>query len=166
MCADPGTPSVLGMSKPRLLDTLPVAAAIIGAVALSTASVEASSKTEILHFFAKDTSFVYHNANGSIAPTPPRNPQSGDYFDSTANNYVGNHRQHAKHWTSSQHLRCTFGPGGPPTCQSQVAIGGALLVFDGFKLTVGTGRYADATGNASSKDVPGGADTAATIHLH
>jgi hypothetical protein len=166
MCADPAPLSVSPMIKPRFLHTIPAAVALIGAVALTATSVDAASRTQILHFFSKDTSFVYHNANGSIAPMPPNNPKSGDYFDSTANNYVGSHRHHAKHWTSSQHLHCAFGPGGPPTCQSQVAIGGSLLVFDGFKLTLGTGRYAGATGKASSKDVPGGgADTTATIHL-
>ncbi len=58
---------------------------------------------------------------------------------------------------------------GEPNCESQVAIGGSLLIFGGNPGTLidGTGRYQGATGRViSSREVRGGSDIVARIHLH
>jgi hypothetical protein len=62
-------------------------------------------------------------------------------------------------------LRCEFST-GEPDCESQVAIGGSLLIFSGYPGTVtnGTGRYQGATGHViANKPVKGGSDVVARV---
>lgn len=154
------------MIKPRSTHIAAAAAAATCLIALTwTSEGIAAHRTEVLRVFSKQTSFVYTNADGTVARVPPNQLKPGDSFDATANDYVGNHRHHAKHWTSSQHLHCVVGSDSMPSCQSQVAVGGSLLIFDGFKLALGTGRYLGATGTVSLKEVRGGEDVVARIHL-
>jgi hypothetical protein len=153
------------MINPRPTHTAAAAvAACLMALTWTSESI-AANRTEVLRVFSKETSFVYTNADGTVAPVPPNEVKPGDSFDATANDYVGNHRHHAKHWTSSHHLHCVVGSDNMPRCQSEVAVGGSLLIFDGFKLVLGTGRYLGATGTSSVKEVPGGEDLVARIHL-
>ncbi|MEA2448312.1 MAG: hypothetical protein QOG63_244 [Thermoleophilaceae bacterium] len=153
------------MIKPRATHTAAAAAAACLVALTSASEAIAAHKTEVLRVFSKQTSFVYTNADGTVARVPPSEPKPGDSFDATANDYVGNHRHHAKHWTSSQHLHCVVGSDSMPSCQAQVAVGGSLLIYDGFKLALGTGRYLGATGTVSSKEVRGGEDVVARTHL-
>src|SRR6266550_2751639 len=117
------------MKSSRHIHAGAAAAAAICAVALTWTSEGAAAKrTEVIRVFAKETSFVYTNADGTIARIPPDDLKPGDSFDSTANDYVGDHRHHAKRWTISEHLHCVVGDDGAPRCQSHVAVGGSLLV--------------------------------------
>ena len=80
--------------------------------------------------------------------------------------FEGNHRKHAKRATMSNHLECRFGAGPEPDCRSWVAIGGALLRFQGDRVAGGAGRYLGATGRIlSNKEVPGGNDVVARVTL-
>jgi hypothetical protein len=136
--------------------------AAVCAVVLSPGSGEAAGKTQTLRFFDKPVSISLTHADGSVEtrqPLPEAKP--GDTLDVNSLDYSGTHAHHAKRFTGSGHLRCVFGAGGPPTCESHVAIGGSLLVFTGNPgtLTNGTGIYQGATGRViSSKEVAGQAD--------
>ena len=127
-----------------------------------------SATTQILRVFDKPVATTLTTRDGKVTSHPPYpQPQAGDTLDVYSLDYVGSHVHHAKQWTLSNHLRCTFTQ-GPPDCVSNLAIGGSLLVFDGNKLTGATGHYQRATGRVlSNKHVPGTAnasDIVAQIH--
>ena len=129
-------------------------AAGLCALALWPGAGQAAGKTETLRIFDKPVSMTLTAADGKVirhAPFPE--PKAGDVLDVYALDFVGNHRRHEAHASMSEHLRCTFGASGPPTCESHVAIGGSLLIFKGNKLVAGTGRYRGATGRVLSNKV-------------
>ena len=129
-------------------------AAVLCAFALWPGAGQAAGKTQTLRIFDKPVSMTLTSADGTVvrhAPFPE--PKAGDVLDVYALDFVGNHRRHEAHASMSEHLRCTFGASGPPTCESHVAIGGSLLIFKGDKLVAGTGRYQGATGRVVSNKV-------------
>ena len=136
---------------------LPLVAAC--ALALLPSAGQAASRTQTLRFFDKPVSITLTRPGGTVidhAPYPQAKP--GDVLDVNSVAFAGTHLRHAKKWTASSHLQCTFRAAGPPSCVSHVAIGGSQLVFSGNpgKLVNGTGIYQGATGRTiSSKDVPG-----------
>ena len=154
--------------KPGPLLALALLAALLASLAVSSAGAAGGPKTETLRVFAKDVSVTVTTADGTVIRKPPYpDAKPGDILDVNSLDFVGNHRHHAKRWSMSQHLRCGFGT-GEPNCESQIAIAGSLLIFGGSPGTVidGTGRYQGATGHViSSKEVKGGSDVVARIHL-
>lgn len=128
----------------------------------------AARKSETLRFFSKDVSMRVTHAEGTVVRRPPfPEPKPGDTLDVNSLDYLGNHRHHEKHWSVSHHLRCVFAA-GEPDCESHVAVGGSMLIFEGFPGTLadGTGRYQGATGRViKNKTVKGGSDVVAKIHL-
>jgi hypothetical protein len=136
--------------------------------ALAVNAKPTARKTETLRFFAKDVSVTVTQTDGTVIRKPPYpEPKPGDILDVNAVDYVGNHKHHARRWSASHHAHCVA-TADAPDCESQVAIGGSLLMFDGFPGTLvnGTGRYQGATGRVvSNKDVPGGSDIVARIRL-
>jgi hypothetical protein len=160
----------------RRIIALPVAVAataVTCALVLWPGAGAATSRTQTLRAYDKPVSIKVTHADGSVvthAPYPEVKP--GDTLDVNSLVYRGDHAHHPKHWTGSGHLRCEFGSAGPPSCESHVAIGGAILIFTGNpgKLSNGTGIYQGATGRViSSKDVPGednASDIVAKIKLH
>jgi hypothetical protein len=171
MCAGPAGLSVPPMTNNTRTHPIRTVAGGAGAVLLCALAFwpnvgQAAGRTQTLRVFSKPVSFAFTSASGKVIHHPPkRDPKPGDVLEINSLDYIGNHRHHARHWTISDHLRCTF-PTGRPVCESQVAVDGSLLLFQGFKLTDGTGRYQGATGKAVSKEVKGGSDTVVTIHLH
>jgi len=145
----------------RRLIPLPFAAlAAIFTLVVWPAAGYATSRTQTLRFFDKQVSIKLTHANGTVVTDPQSiQPKPGDTLDIDSLDYSGTHAHHTKQWTASTHLRCTFPtPGGPPTCESHVAIGGSMLIFTGNPGTIsnGTGIYQDATGRVTSaKDVKG-----------
>jgi len=138
--------------KPGPLIALALLAALLAALAVSPAGAAGGRKTQTLHVFSKDVSFTMTTADGTVIRKPPfPDAKPGDVLDVDSLDFVGNHRHHAKRWSMSQHLRCVFGT-GEPNCESQIAIGGSLLIFGGNPGTVidGTGRYQGATGRVLS----------------
>jgi hypothetical protein len=132
---------------------------------------QAASRTQTLRFFDKPVSMKLTHADGTVVANPQSaQPQPGDTLDVDSLDYRGTHAHHAKQFTASTHLRCSFAA-GPPTCESHVAIGNSLLIFTGNPgtLTNGTGIYQGATGRVvSSKSVRGSndaSDIVAKIHL-
>lgn len=141
----------------RLAAVAAVAAIAAGATIPAISGAHAQSgKTQTLHIFDKPVSISLTTADGKTISHPPYpDAQAGDVLNVYSLDYIGNHSHHARNWTMSTHLTCTFAQ-GPPTCVSDVAVGGSLLSFDGNKLVGATGAYQGATGRAlSTKEIPG-----------
>jgi hypothetical protein len=131
------------------------------AVALVLPAGPASASTT-LHFYSKETSFAFLNAAGKTidAPSGP-----GDRFTSTDVDYVGDHKKHAKKWTSTDHTLCTIVSETDALCDIQIAIRGSMLLSTNVmvdlgssgRLTVpinaGTGAYKNARGALKSHQV-------------
>jgi hypothetical protein len=133
---------------------LSLVAAIVATGALAPAAT-AGSRTETLRFFDKPVSITLTQPDGTVvrhAPYPEA--QSGDVLDVYSLAYAGDHRRHAKRWSMSTHLRCSFGD-GPPDCETHIARGNSLLIFRGDRLVAGSGRYVHATGRVVSNKTIG-----------
>lgn len=146
---------------------LTILIALLVTLGVPSAGAAGAGKTQTLRFFSKDVSMTVTHEDGTVVRKPPYpEPQPGDVLDVNSLDYVGNHRHHEKHWSVSHHLRCVFAT-AEPDCESQVAIGGSLLIFRGYPGTLidGTGRYEGATGRViTNKTVKGGSDVVARIH--
>ena len=148
---------------------LAVAVGLACAAMLSLLVAGSASAATTLHFFDKQVSSTFRGPNGQ--PLGPNAvPAVGDSFDNTDLYYVGNHKHHAKAWTASGHLVCTFtsitGPmSGTATCDGQIAIGGSMLLAENAKLTFstsptvvvpitgGTGNFRGAHGHVKSTSI-------------
>jgi hypothetical protein len=141
---------------------LPAAALAVFAIAAAAAK----TSTITLHFFQKGVSFkVTDPAGNPVTLSATTSPAPGDVFVATDLDYVGNHKHHAKQYSASDHIRCTFqtvGPsGGTGVCDGQIAIGGSMLLADhvtanlgpnstSVPLNGGTGKYAGYHGTSTS----------------
>jgi hypothetical protein len=144
------------------------AAALLCVAALFPATGQAASKTKTLRFFSHEVSFTFTTAAGVVSHQPPNSaPQPGDVLESNSLDYAGNHRHHAKRYSASDSVQCTFTTSTlEPDCFAWVAHGGSLLHFHGNDLIGGTGRYQGATGRVvQNQDVPGGSDIVVKLHL-
>lgn len=141
----------------RVLAAVAVAATVgaVAAVPAITGAHATSHKTQTLHLFDKPVTTTLTTSSGKVISHPPYpQPQAGDVLDVYSLDYLGNHSHHASRWTMSTHLSCAFAQ-GPPSCVSNVATGGSLLVFDADKLVGATGVYQGATGRVlSDKTIP------------
>jgi hypothetical protein len=137
---------------------LSLAASAVCALALLPAG-QAAGRTQTLRLFDKPVVLTLTRANGAVitrAPYPEARP--GDVLDVYSLGYMGTFASHAKKWTASSHLQCTFRAAGPPSCVSHVAIGASQLIIAGNpgKVVNGTGIYLGASGRVvSSTEVPG-----------
>jgi hypothetical protein len=127
-------------------------------VSLATMAVvaaPASAKTITLHYFSKPVGARLTDSAGH--PLNPNKPPAAGYVgDRVGLDYVGNHKHHAKHWTSSFHFRCVFRSSKRATCDGQIAIGGSMLLVKGhpnfhsnparLTITGGTGVFQSAHG--------------------
>jgi hypothetical protein len=143
-------------------------AAVSTVLALVPAAAQAAGKTRTLRFYDKAQALTVTHPDGTVVDRPPYPEMApGDVLDVYSLDFAGTRKHHAKRWTGSNHLHCLFGA-GEPDCQSHVAFGSSMMVFDGNPgtLVAGTGRFAGATGRVvTSKEVPGGADVVAKIRL-
>ncbi len=141
----------------KLVRTTGVATAMMAILATS-----ASAKTITLHYFLKQIHVRVVNATGR--PVNHKHPVAGDVGELTAVAYVGDHTHHASRWTASLHMRCVFRSSRRSTCDAQIAIGGSMLLANGFhfkrqgnfkKITInsGTGVFQRAHGTLTSVDV-------------
>jgi hypothetical protein len=140
----------------KRLALIPAVAAIAATVAVPTVTSAhgarpAAGSTQTFRIFDKPVALTLTRSNGEVIRQPPYpEAKPGDLLDVYSLEYVGNHLHHASQWTMSAHLHCVFVSGGEPTCQSHIAIGGSMLIFQGNKLVAGTGRYVNATGRVLS----------------
>jgi hypothetical protein len=143
------------------------ALAVAGCLAVAAVGAPtASAKTTTLKFFQKPTSGQFLDANGQPI-SDPASLGPGASFTATDVDYVGNHKRHAKTWTASDHIACTFTSPSVATCDAQVAIGGSMLLANNVSVNFdlsqnapivvpingGTGKYAHARGTATSVSV-------------
>jgi hypothetical protein len=147
---------------------LAVAVGLACAAALSLLVASSASAATTLHFFQKQESSTTVGPNGQPL-SPNAAPTVGDSFVSTDLDYVGTAKHHAKAWTASDHLVCTFtsiaGMGGTATCNGQIAIGGSMLLAQNVNLTFsssptlvvpingGTGKFRGAHGRVKSTSI-------------
>jgi hypothetical protein len=156
-----------------------LAVATTAAMALSTlgASPADASKRVQLRFFS-------HQASSSITD-PAGNPVTdlsngfapGDKIVATDVNYAGNHKHHAKRYSSTDHLVCTFTGATTAVCDGQFAIGGSMLLVENvtidfsnpklsFPITGGTGKFRGRTGALVSTSLGNGDNSDDVINLH
>jgi hypothetical protein len=142
-------------------------AACVAIVAVGASA--ATAKTITLHFFSKQVYSRVSDASGH--PLPPNSgPAVGDRISNASDDYVGNHKHHAKKATASDHVVCTVTGSGTALCDGTIAIGGSLILGDDFvlnfnsnapttvKITGGTGRYRHAHGTVIAKTVGNNTD--------
>ena len=134
-----------------------VTAAAIVALVLASSGEAAGGRTQTLRIFEKTRSVQLTKADGRVLnKLPIPEPQAGDVVDIVFELFPGDHAKHGKARLGSDHLRCKFVAGGPPTCVSHAAIGRSMLVVEGTppRITFGTGRFFGATGRVlSAKEV-------------
>jgi hypothetical protein len=100
-------------------------------IALGLVAVPAEAKTKTLKFWSKEASSKFYNADGTPATGNPGQPAAGSYFVITDDDYVGDHKKHAKRAVATDHLSCTFtGSGANASCSGEFALPGGLLYFD------------------------------------
>ena len=152
------------------MSPLKSAAASIAACAaiLAVGASAAAAKTVTLHFFSKQVYSRISDQSGN--PLPPNSaPAVGDRFSFASNDYVGNHKHHAKRPTASDHVVCTLTSTSAGLCDGTIAIGGSMILGDDFvlnfnsnlttlKITGGTGRYRHAHGTVIAKTVGNNTD--------
>jgi hypothetical protein len=159
------------MSRIRCVTAFVAACATIAAVGASAAA----AKTVTMHFFSKQVYQRISDASGH--PLGPHTaPAAGDRLSFASNDYIGNHKHHAKRATASDHVVCTLTSSGSGLCDGQIALGGSMIIGDDFvlnfnsnaattvKITGGTGRYRHARGKIIAKTV-GSTTTDLTIRV-
>jgi hypothetical protein len=138
----------------------------------------ATAKGETLNYYQVSGPTQFYNASGHrINVNPPATlPKPGDSFDETDLDYAGTARHHASHWTASDHLTCTFTNADTGNCNSQIAIGGSLLLSNNFTLhfqrpeavapiNEGTGAFHGVRGRLTDRDLPNSNNAILAIHL-
>ena len=142
-----------------------ILACVACSIAVALSAVPASAKTIVLRFFSKQ---VYSSFTGPTGlPVPPMTaPAVGDRFSFASNDYRGNHRHHAKRPFASDRVDCVVISAATALCNGQLALGGAMLFADNFKvnlvtmsappkvkITGGTIQYRHARGTIAVKNV-------------
>ncbi len=152
--------------------------AALAATGLFAGVASAKRKSETLHFYQVQVGPTqFYNASGHpINLNPPATlPKPGDSFDETHLDYAGTAKHHASHWTASDHFTCTFTSADTGKCDSQIAIGGSLLLSNNFPLppgaeavvaiSEGTGAFRGVHGRFTDADLPNSNNAILTIHL-
>ncbi len=160
------------MSRVKCVAASIAACAAIAAVGASAAT----AKTVTLHFFSKQVYSRISDASGK--PVSPKSaPAVGDRFSFASNDYVGNHKHHARRATASDHVICTLTSSSVGLCDGTIAIGGAMIIGDDFvlnfnsnkitklKITGGTGRYRNARGTVIAKAAGNNDDLTIKVRL-
>jgi hypothetical protein len=147
------------------------AGALLAACAtiLAVSASAAVAKTVTMHFFSKGVYTRISDATGK--PVSPNSaPAVGDRLSFASNDYVGNHKHHAKHATASDNIVCTQVSASSALCDGTIAIGGSMILGDDFvldlsstaptvvKITGGTGHYRHAHGTVIAKPVGNNTD--------
>jgi hypothetical protein len=157
----------------RRLTVALVVAGTVAAMVVATAPAGAAKKVH-LKFFSQSESVSLTDPSGN--PLTNRGPAAGDRLVATDRNFVGNHKRHAKGYTSTDHLTCTFTSENAAVCDGQFTIGPSMLLADhvsvnltedGLTLPVtgGTGRFKGMKGTTVSKSIAGSDDSDVVITL-
>jgi Tol biopolymer transport system component len=152
-----------------------------GPAAARAVTASAASTTKTYRFWSKTASFKLLGADGQPSSGEP---QVGSTIIVTDDNYVGDHRHHAKTATATDHLTCTLSTADEAhgqvnaLCDGQVALPGGMILVDHaqvnlaaddtvFPVTGGTGVFAKVkSGTLVSKNYDAKGDaTDVTIKL-
>ncbi len=144
--------------------------AALAAVVFAVSAAPASAKTVTLHFFSKQVYSTFTGPNGQpVSQNSP--PAQGDRLEFANDDYVGNHKKHARKATASDHVVCSItavsGNSATATCSGDFALGGSMVIASNFtlnlsqnsgnpgpiKLSGGTGRYKHARGTVVVKTI-------------
>lgn len=143
--------------------------AALAVLALTASATPASAKTVTLHFFSKQVFMSATSPNGQPVDQNAL-PAVGDRLEFASDDYVGNHRRHAKKPTASDHVVCTIASSTSTSanalCSGDFALGGAEVIAANFTLVLaqnsatgpitingGTGRYKHAHGKVVVKGI-------------
>jgi len=126
-------------------------------VAAGPVAVSASGNGTTLQFYSVQQTVTGINRAGQ----PVKNvddPNNLASYDTTDLYYAGTHQHHASSFSASDHIACTFTAADTQTCNTQVAIGGSLLLSNNATETgadsttvsapidAGTGKYENTRG--------------------
>jgi hypothetical protein len=144
--------------------------AALAVLALAVSAAPASAKTVTLHYFSKQVFSTSISPNGQpVSQNAP--PAVGDRLEFASDDYVGNHKKHAKTPTASDHVVCsiatTTSTSATALCSGDFALGGSEVIAANFTLVLsqnnaasgpikingGTGRYKHAHGTVTVKSV-------------
>jgi hypothetical protein len=139
---------------------------------LATGAVDASAArvhAETLRYYQVAGPTRFYNAGWkAINVNPPQTlPKAGDSFDVLDTDYAGSFSHHAKRWTMTDHLTCTFSSADNAVCDGQFASGGSLLLVNHVAIvpsentfhvpiSEGTGAFAGAHGTVTIANLPNG----------
>ena len=160
------------MNITRTASTLTAVAAIAACAAPAHAASHGT-----LRFFSKQTSERIIDQSGNPISG---DPAVGDIFIGTDDDYVGNHKKHAKKAVGSDHILCTLTELDVANgkligvCDGQFALPGGMVLSDHqtvnlaedatFEITGGTGKYARVkSGTIVSHSTSNGTDSDVTI---
>ena len=143
------------------------------------AAAYASAAGTTLHYYNVQQTVTATDAAGASLSNGGRGaaPQPGYHLDYTGLDYPGNHRHHASRATASNHLACTFTSPTTLTCNTQIAIGGSLLLgndvtatlssngVSSIPLNAGTGKYQHARGTVTVTPIANSPNADVTVTL-
>jgi hypothetical protein len=150
-------------------------ACLLSAAALAMFAVPAgAAKKSQLKFFSRNVSASVTDPSGN--PPSGRGPAAGDKLVVTDLNFAGNHKHHARRYTSTDHLVCTFSGPATAVCDGQFTIGPSMLLSENvtvdlsgkqvtFPITGGTGEYRGAKGTIVNTSIAGSANGDVVIKL-
>jgi hypothetical protein len=125
-------------------------------------------RTETLRFYQVVQSTRFYNAAGKeIKVNPPKTlPAASDWVDEIDDDYPDSFLHHAKRWTSTDQLLCTFTNSRNGECYVQLAIDGSLLAVNHIpaattgtgpeKISVATGAFSGANGTLTATQLKNG----------
>lgn len=161
----------------RRMPIVALAATVVVAAGAASAGA-AGPKRETLRFYQVGGQAQFYNAAGKkIDLNPPATlPKPGDSFDEVDVDYPGTPKHHALHWTATDHLTCRFTDHNTGLCNSQIAIGGSLLLSNNFRMKFGpsnapvpineaTGVFSGMHGALTDEDLPKSNNATLVIHL-
>jgi len=142
---------------------------------MALSAMPASARTITLHFFSKQVYSSFTGPTGQpLGPTAA--PALGDRFSFADDDYVGNHRHHARTPFASDHSDCTIVSAGTALCDGQLALGGSMLFANNFAVSTssssgpskvpingGTNQYRHAHGTVLTKSLPHSNNTDTTV---
>ena len=157
------------------LAALPGSSILLGALAVSSGAVGASTSPNFRHFFQKETALTFYNASGQVIQGYP--PVGGHVREDDVD-YVGDHSHHAKHWSATDHLYCNVvsAPATADCFTGFATTGGSLIYADNLTVNLailgtlaiegGAGNYVGYSGTYASTTIGSSNNSDAVLTLH
>ena len=140
-----------------------IAASVASLAAFAIGSSVAAAKPTTLHIFSKEIYSRVSDTKGKFVP-PPGPINAGYHLSFASDDYLGNHKHHAKKPFASDKVNCTVLNAHDALCNGEIALGGPMVFADDFlstqanrlvaKISGGTGRYRHAHGTVTAVAIP------------